>query len=147
MAHVTLPEQSGAARAVCSWGWRCKFGKFLWNSISWVKRDPWGSSSATPGSTQYHPKFKPHVESIIPGSLFCAHHTLCRIVFLMLSSPWNPSAQRVSESPNGHICLYNQDQIGTLVGEGNVSSVHTSIYIIFVNLRCKLFVESQLHPL
>lgn len=32
-------------------------------------------------------------------------------------------------------------------GEGNVSSVRTSIYIIFVNLRCKLFVESQLHPL
>lgn len=50
-------------------------------------------------------------------------------------------------APEGDILFAQTGLAQQSGGEGNVSSVRTSIYIIFVNLRCKLFVESQLHPL
>lgn len=48
----------------------------------------------------------------------------------------------------GRAILVSTNRISSgKLGEGNVSSIPTSVCIIFVNLRCKLFVESQLHPL
>jgi len=61
------------------------------------------SPSPIPGSTQYHPEFKPHVESSILSSLSRAHHPLVQNLFLTLSFPRNPTAQCVSEGPNRHI--------------------------------------------
>lgn len=65
-----------------------------------------------------------------------------------LASPFDILLHNVSFGTwLGHTCLHKQEQLGSLVGEGDVSSVHTSVLIIFVNLRCRLFVESQLRPL
>lgn len=65
-----------------------------------------------------------------------------------LASPSKILLYNVSFSTwKGQTCFQKQDQLNSLVGEGNVFSIHTSLRIIFVNLRCKLFVESQLHPL
>jgi len=70
------------------------------------------------------------------------------VVAAVSASPSKILLHNVSFSTcRGHTRFHQQDHLKSLVGEGNVSSVHTSVYIIFVNLRCKLFVESQLHPL